>query len=253
MTVLLLKLGLVPLLIAAVTAAGRRWGASMAGFLAGLPIIVGPILALLAWEQGATYAAHAALGALAAVPASIGFALAYAWAAQRAGWLLSELLALLAWAIAGTLVLAWQPELPLATLLALACALALPRCFPTDTGSTRASPHPPPLAGRMLAGAVLTLAVTLSAAVLDARISGLLSLFPVMMSVMAIATQRHDGAAFSARLLQGMVRGMISVVAFCALLAALLPTMAALSAFTLATAGALAAHGLRAGLARRPA
>ena len=250
MTVLLLKLGLVPLLIAAVTAAGRRWGAGMAGFLAGLPIIVGPILALVAWEQDADYAAHAALGALAAVPASIGFAFAYAWAAQRTRWAQAELIALAAWALLGTLVLAWQPELPLATLLALAGVLALPSCFPSGQDATLASGHASPLAGRMLAGALLTLAVTLSAAVLDARISGLLSLFPVMMSVMAIATQRHDGASFAARLLQGMVRGMISVVAFCGVLAALLPTLAAVPAFGLATAAALATHGLRAGLGR---
>lgn len=253
MTVLLLKLGLVPLLIAAVTSAGRRWGAGMAGFLAGLPIIVGPILALVAWEQGTDYAAHAALGALAAVPASIGFALAYAHAAQRMVWWRAELLALLAWAVLGTLVLAWPPGLLPATLFALAGALALPARFPRGESSGKASAHPPPLAGRMLAGALLTLGVTLSAAVLDARISGLLSLFPVMMSVMAIATQRHDGAAFAARLLQGMVRGMISVVAFCALLAALLPVVAALPAFGLATAAALAAHGLRAGLEHRRA
>lgn len=238
---LLLKLTLVPLLIGAVTEAGRRWGAGLAGFLAGLPIIVGPILGLLAWEQGNRFAADAAIGALAAVPASTAFALAYARTAVRHAWPLAQAVAMLSWAAAAALVLLIKPGEGLALVLGLAAVITLPPLFPH--GAANASkPGRPMLAWRMLAGALLTLGITLAAARLGPLVSGLLALFPVMMSVMAIASQRREGALFAARLLEGMVRGMISVVAFCAALALLLPRLGAVGAFTIATVASVLAH-----------
>ena len=50
---ILLKLLLVPLLLAAVTLAGRRWGQSVAGWLGSFPIVAGPIL-LIAGPGGCT-------------------------------------------------------------------------------------------------------------------------------------------------------------------------------------------------------
>ena len=52
MLLLLLKLTLAPGLVAAVTLAGRRWGPRVAGWLGGLPVIVGPILLALAIVTG---------------------------------------------------------------------------------------------------------------------------------------------------------------------------------------------------------
>jgi hypothetical protein len=49
---LALKLALVPGFLAALTMAGRVWGPSVAGWLAALPVVAGPIVLLLA--QGAT-------------------------------------------------------------------------------------------------------------------------------------------------------------------------------------------------------
>src|SRR5437660_633846 len=47
MTLLLAKLVLTPLLIAAVTLAGRRWGPGVGGWLAGLPLTSGPVSVFL--------------------------------------------------------------------------------------------------------------------------------------------------------------------------------------------------------------
>src|SRR5256885_13738533 len=65
MTLLLAKLLLTPLLIAAVTLAGRRWGPAVGGWLAGLPLTSRPVSVFLALEQGPGVAARAAVGALA--------------------------------------------------------------------------------------------------------------------------------------------------------------------------------------------
>ena len=46
--VFILKLILVPALIAGVTLAGRRWGPAVAGWLSAFPVVAGPILLVMA-------------------------------------------------------------------------------------------------------------------------------------------------------------------------------------------------------------
>jgi chromate transport protein ChrA len=50
--VLILKLLLIPGFLLLISLAGKRWGPSVAGWLSGLPVVVGPILFFLAIEQG---------------------------------------------------------------------------------------------------------------------------------------------------------------------------------------------------------
>ncbi|MEW5865130.1 MAG: hypothetical protein AB1773_16295, partial [Pseudomonadota bacterium] len=83
---LALKLLLVPSLLAAVTLASRRWGPRAGGWLAGLPLVTGPILFILALEHGADFAARAAVASLSAVAAAVAFGAAYSHACLRFGW-----------------------------------------------------------------------------------------------------------------------------------------------------------------------
>ena len=69
-----LKLTLVPLLIAAVTLATRRWGPRVGGFLTALPVVTGPTLCFYAIEQGQAFGAHAATGTLLALNAVVATA-----------------------------------------------------------------------------------------------------------------------------------------------------------------------------------
>jgi hypothetical protein len=57
---LLLKLLLVPGLVAGVTLAARRWGLRIGGLLTALPMVAGPTLCFYAIEQGNRFAATAA-------------------------------------------------------------------------------------------------------------------------------------------------------------------------------------------------
>jgi hypothetical protein len=70
---LLARLLLVPLLVVLLTLAGRRWGPAVAGWLTGFPIVAGPILLLIALEQGPAFASHAALWSLSVVLANVCF------------------------------------------------------------------------------------------------------------------------------------------------------------------------------------
>jgi hypothetical protein len=74
--VFILKLILVPALIAGVTLAGRRWGPAVAGWLSAFPVVAGPILLFMALEHGPTFAATAAIGTLSAVLAILAFGVA---------------------------------------------------------------------------------------------------------------------------------------------------------------------------------
>ena len=84
--VLALKLVLTPLLIAAATLAGRRWGPGVSGWLVGLPLTSGPISLILSWQDGKMFAAHAATGTLGGLSSVCLFCLVYALTAARLRW-----------------------------------------------------------------------------------------------------------------------------------------------------------------------
>ena len=67
---LLLKLLLVPALIALISLAARKWGPGVAGALAGFPVITGSILFILSLEQDAAFVREASLAAALGTSAS---------------------------------------------------------------------------------------------------------------------------------------------------------------------------------------
>jgi hypothetical protein len=83
---LLLKLVLVPGLIALVTVAGRRFGPRIGGWLNALPLVAGPVLFFLALEQGDAFVARAAEATLAGLAAVAAFSVIYAWTAVTRSW-----------------------------------------------------------------------------------------------------------------------------------------------------------------------
>ena len=159
---LVLKLTLVPLLIACVTMIGRRWGARIAGMFAAMPVVAGPIAMFLTLEQGLEFGAHAAVGAVAAVAALQVFFLAYAWASRRFAWTGALGCSLLAWGVVATAIASLPSRIELAASMAIASLLAAPALMPRPDGRARVPAAPPrfDLPVRMLAGALLTLLVT---------------------------------------------------------------------------------------------
>jgi hypothetical protein len=65
MLIFAFKLFVTPLLIGAVTLAGRRWGAITSGLLIGLPLTSGPISFILACQYGLDFVSRSAVGNLA--------------------------------------------------------------------------------------------------------------------------------------------------------------------------------------------
>jgi len=76
------------------------------------------------------------------------------------------------------------------------------------------------------------------------RLSGLLAMFPVMASVLAVFSHHQAGAGFSIRLLRAMVYGYYAFAGFCLVLALALPAMSRGLAFTLALGVAVVIQAL---------
>jgi len=217
---LALKLLLVPLFIGLVSLAGKRWGPTIAGWLAGLPVVAGPILFILWLEQGSTFARGAAVYSLAALAPVMAFALVYAWGSRRWGWARASTVAYGTWLLCAVTILALPLGILTAALLAasglILAAFALPHPAPTP-GRVRLPKHE--LALRMLAGVVLTLLVTSIANIGGSHVSGVLSLFPVISGVLTVFVHRSGGSDAAIATLRGLARGLWSLAAFCVVLA----------------------------------
>ncbi|HEV3427224.1 MAG TPA: hypothetical protein VG320_05015 [Paraburkholderia sp.] len=217
---LALKLTLVPLFLLFVSMSGKLWGPRVAGWLAGLPVVAGPILFLLVIEHGVAFGARAATLSLYAILASESFNFAYAWTCRTRPWWLALAAGLCAWFLAACVL----AHLPISWPWALTVALSatcfgqtfLPHSTTTPAGAklTRTD-----LAARMTAGAALTLAVTAMSSRLGPAWSGLLAVFPLLGSVLAVSSHRAHGAPFVIALLRGMVLGRFGFAAFCLTLA----------------------------------
>lgn len=217
---LALKLTLVPLFLLLVSMSGRWWGPTVAGCLAALPAIAGPILYLMTVEHGPAFGVRAATLALAAIFAAEAFNLAYAWLCRRQNWPLALTGAMLAW-LAAAYGLTQLPALPAWALGAAAIgALTSQLCMPrAELPANIARLSRLELALRMLAGALLTLAVTALAGWAGPSWSGLLAVFPLLSIVLCVSSQRLHGAGFVIALLRGMVSGRPAFAAFCLWLA----------------------------------
>lgn len=217
---LVLKLAIVPTFILGISLSGQRWGPAIAGWLSGLPVVAGPILFFMAREQGAAFAAEAAVATASAVCGSIVFSAAYSWTATRQRWPLCLLAAAVAYFVTIAL-LAWlAPGVVAAALMSLALVIVAPRLFPKVEMTSSPGPMPKSeLLVRMAAGATLVFLATWFASSLGPRLSGLVAMFPVLGTVLAVFSHRHAGAAFTTQLLRGMAAGFYAFITFCVVLA----------------------------------
>ena len=252
-TILLFKLLLVPSLIAGITLAGRRWGPAVAGWLAAFPVVTGPILFFIALEQGASFAADAAVGTLATVMAIVGFGIGYAWAATRLNWAGSLVVAFGIYLVVVSILAAWAPGL-LASIFIAVVALALaPRLFPAVPPLHLPAGKPAnDLLLRMVSAALLVLAVTHFASIMGPQLSGVFALFPVVSSVLVAFSHHNAGAPFAIHLLRGLVLGFLAFAIFCITLALALPTLGTALSFTLAVVAALLAQAYTRIRSQRP-
>lgn len=211
---LLLKLLLAPALVVGSSLAGRRWGARLTGVLVGLPIVAGPILLIACLDHGTRFGAAAASSALLGLLTLALFAVVFAWCARRLGWL-------------GSLGVAW----------------AASRAMPPDAGPWDSRPVAAwpwwDLPGRAAATALLVVVVTTLAGALGPGMTGVLAPFPIASSVVAAFALAQRGPAETARLVRGVLAGLLGFASFCLLVSLLVVPIGTAAAFGTASAATL--------------
>ncbi|WP_250453955.1 hypothetical protein [Caballeronia sp. ATUFL_M2_KS44] len=229
---LALKLTLVPLFLLVVSMSGKWWGPSIAGWLAGLPVVAGPILFILVLAHGPVFGAHAATRSLSAILASEAFNFAYVWTCRSRTWPVALVVGLGAWFLSAY-GLSMLPTSPMCAAIAALAAVCFGQSFlPRSSAIAAGAPLTrSDLIGRMVAGAVLTVLVTSLSGWAGPAWSGLLAVFPLLGIVLLVSSHRAHGPAFVISLLRGMVLGRFSFAAFCLLLSLSLPHQRPLLAF----------------------
>jgi hypothetical protein len=240
-TVLALKLLLAPGFIVATSLLSRRFGLGVAGVVAGLPAIAGPILLVLALDHDHGFVQGAATGVLLGIVALVVFLLAFAWVGLRAGW---------PWALAAgwgsfvAVIAALSPvhvgPIPALVVACTACACGLVLLPRPATAAPQSLVHPPfDLLLRAVCAVVPVVSVTAAARVLGPHLSGLVAAFPVITPVLAAFTLAQHGPLDAVRLLRGMTVGFFAYALFCFTVSVGIGRLGTAAAFVLATALAL--------------
>ena len=241
---LLLKLLVAPGLVAAVTLAVRRWGPAIGGWLSGMPVVAGPVLIFIAIEQGSAFGAQAAHATLAGLIGTAAFTVAYARSAVRLTWWGSLLAGWTTFAVTTSILYVVAPSLIASLACLFVATLIGRRALPTvavPTGVVGSPRGDLPL--RLLATAMLVLALTAVADQLGPRLSGLLNAFPVLTTIITAFTHVQRGAGATIAFVGAFLRSIIGFGSFCFVLSVTLNRIGMVPALLLALVAQVTVSG----------
>jgi len=244
MDILVLKLVLAPVIIGSASLAGRKWGPAVSGWIVGMPLTSGPVIFFVALSHDVTFAANTALGVISGGLSLVAYALTYAWLATRFRWHIALTGSFLVFAI--ITILLQNVTLPLISMFLIVCAaitLAL-RLMPNEaveTGETKLGTWDIP--SRILIGTTFILLITGSASFIGPRLTGLLAMIPLYVTILAIFAQRQQGPAAAAHVLRGLLYGMFAFAGFFITLSLLIEESGIAVSFLSAIIVALAIQG----------
>lgn len=244
-TLFILKLTLVPLLIAGVTLGVRRWGAGIGGWIGGFPWVAGPISFFMAWELGADFAAETIPSALMGAVGTFFFAYTYSLMARRWSWLPAVLVGYGAFFVVAILAFYLKFSLVVAAAVSFTILTALLYLFPKPAESDAPARQPRfdiPL--RMLVATVFVVLLTQGAEWLGPDWSGILTPFPIMTSTLAVFTHAQRGAAATARIMYGLMLTGYGFLSFLLGVYFVVPLLPIGWAYLLLLVGTLALNGI---------
>jgi hypothetical protein len=212
---LTLKLVLVALSVLLASLAARRFGHAVGGTIAGMPMIAGPIMGFVLLQEPAGQVRAIALATLVCLPATIVHMLVFAWSSTRWRWWVALALANTAFLLCGMALTRLHWPATAAFGLALLAPLLGQRLMPQRPLAAAAVAIPrAELACRVLAAVAMAWLIMRSAGVAPAAFSGLLLALPITGNVLPCFTLAQHGAAATAALLSGFVRGLLGFAAF---------------------------------------
>ena len=238
---LALKLLLAPLLVVGTTLAGRRWGDRLAGILAVLPIVAGPILLVVFLEHGARFTAEVATATTLGIASLGAFTVVFAHGSRRFGWVATLALSWLAVLVVDAGLAQFRVPAAVALLITLASlhtAGAVVRRMGVPVRSAAVRPWWD-LPARAVATGLLVLVLTGLAAALGPTLTGVLAPCPIVLSVVCAFARAQGGHAQVLALFRGIVPGLDGFALFAFVVAVTVDRLPPLASFGLATAAAL--------------
>lgn len=234
---LVLRLVLVPLLIAAVTLATRRWGQRVGAFVTALPAVAGPTLLFYAIQQGRLFAADAARGSLLGLVGVAAFCLVYARASSSLHWAWCVMLGWSSFAVFTAMMSRVHVGPVVAFAIAVVALLAARQMLPSPRPFAPAKGTPRwDLPLRMLSAGSLVFVLTSAAERLGSSVSGILTPFPVATAILAGFTHAQRGSAACVEFLRAYIPALCGFAIFCVVLALTLPYLPTAASFAMALA-----------------
>lgn len=242
--VLAAQLALIAASVMLASMVARRWGHAAGGWLAGLPMIGGPIVGLLLLDIGPERGREACLATLRCHAGLVAYLVTYAWAARRHAWPVCLALSLTVFfALGAALIAVDGPEWTVVGLSVLAVTLGNAAMAALSAGAGRGGAVDLPRAelwSRVVAAVVMAAAVIGGSAHLPVAAAGLLLAVPISGLILPAFTLPRHGPVATVALMRGFTVGQMGFSAFFIAMLALLPIWPAGWAW-LASMGAAAA------------
>ena len=233
----LLKIAVPPFLVAAMSLAARWWGPPIGGLLLGMPWMTGPVLFFLALDEGEEFAVGACAGIELGVVCVAAFMVAYGAVSTFARWPASLAAAAVAFAASALAISDVALTLPAAAAWADASLIVAYLLLPRPRAAAVSAKLPWwDIPARMLTAFALVAIIMLSADVLGARLSGIVSTYPAMVTVIGTFTHRQWGLDAVRHMLRGLTLSLLVFVAFFLAVGISLPAVGLVASFIVAAA-----------------
>lgn len=236
----MIKLLLMPTVIAGVTAVSRKWGNTIGGILAGLPWVAAPILFFIAIERGVPFATNTIPGIMVGVLGWLFFCFIYVLVGQRFNAFISLMSGYIAYLVLGVFLRPFTSLISLhiwVLLVVIAIIITIrffPKAKPSLLQNFRKLRFEIPL--RMLMITLFVIAVTYFADILGPTWSGILTPFPIMSAVLGVFTHYTQGIEQVKTVYMGLFTGILGFSTFLYLQAYLMPNTTLLNAFLIGIA-----------------
>jgi hypothetical protein len=210
---LLLKMIVTAAFVAGATLVAERSGPLVGGLVATLPVSAGPVYVFLALDHPPGFLADSAVASLAINPVIAAFALACAVLAQRHGRVLTVLAALALWLVLAAIVhsLPWTiVTAGILNIVTLPVVLFLARPFREAT-IPRLRTRWSDIAARGSAVALLVASVVLVSTRVGPAATGILALFPIVMSSLMFILHGRVGGKAAGAVMASSVTGVIGL------------------------------------------
>jgi hypothetical protein len=250
---LLLKISVPPILVALMSLAARRWGATFGGLIMGLPWMTGPVLFFLGLDKGPEFLVSAARGAVLAVWGMSTFILAFGYAAAWLPWPGALAAAILGYFATALITQGIDVPLAIAAPVAAAAMIGAFHLLPLPKSTAPLLKQPAwDIPARMAATFVLVSGIMISADLLGPQRSGLIASYPVILTVIGAFTQHQLGRDGLLRVLRGISLSLLAFTGFFTVVGFATPDLGQITAYGAAATTALTISGVLIAWSQRP-